>query len=517
MFDLARLTEFPKSLVSYFETEASIHNPPPGSMHFTLHKGKQYIDIYEAYLYAQDTVLPEIQKQGIEAYTAERLEQALKTIHGLMAGTLGKDHKFEAGEYSPVSDDAGQSIARWHPTLDAIPYIAKVLGTSELGAKQDEMIKNYSLGMENQFHVKAADLIEFFNVAKQFQKTMPAADSIGLRSQHVITQLASACFEGKLKPKEKSAIGKIVAFVDGRKIPDQMKVFLQETIELWNKCDRNNTEALSNLLAKTYYRFTDIHPFPNGNGRMGTLLLNMILRSMGHPAILLREPGDKENPNSSYSRAVDGLIAGDWGPMAKHIKLRLDKTHKLESPAEEQDDVLIETFAIMDMRLAHTLTEIQTSFPEFKLEAYFEKVWSKIFEKCTMNKTDEEVLLQRYDALSELLNELVKKHTELSLGSIKQTVARMSGYEAWDGAPAGEDVKCWRVMDSASEAQTLMDRLSQYDSLTLEKKDLVYPDETIPLFIIKSTIPDIIKAEKAILLRQEKQKTAHTLGPVFQA
>lgn len=515
MFDLSRLTEFPKSLISYFETEYSMYNHPQDSMPFMLHKGRQYIDIYQAYIYAQDTVLPEIQKEGIAAYTAERLEQAIKTIHALMASTLGKDHDFEAGQYSPVSDDAGRSIARWHPTIGAIPYIAAVLDTSLVGAEQDKMIRHYSMEMQQQFHVAAADLIKFFHVAKRFQKTMPGDDSIGSRLQQVITQLASACFEDKLNPEEKAAIGKIVTFVDGRKIPHQMKVFLQETIKLWQNCDRNDTEALSILLAKTYYRFTDIHPFPNGNGRMGTLLLNIMLRSMGHPAILLREPGDKENPNSSYTRAVDGLIAGDWGPMAKHIMLRLNKAHQPESPAEAQEAVLMETFVTMEMGLAHTLSDIQSSFPEFQLKAYFEKVWSNIHKKYPTEKTGNEGVLQRYDMLIEILTAVSKKHTELSLEGIKDTMAKISGHEAWDAAPDGKDVKCWRVMDSASEAGALISHLSQYSALTFEIKDLTYPDETISLLIIKSSIPNLIKVVETIQLQQEKQKTAHTLGPVF--
>jgi Fic family protein len=58
------------------------------------------------------------------------------------------------------------------------------------------------------------------------------------------------------------------------------------------------------LLAKQHILFETIHPFDDGNGRTGRIILNYLLISVGYPPVILK--GDDENKNRYYRALEQG-------------------------------------------------------------------------------------------------------------------------------------------------------------------------------------------------------------------
>lgn len=87
---------------------------------------------------------------------------------------------------------------------------------------------------------------------------------------------------------------------------------------------RNNTDHIISRLARFHLEFEGIHPFIDGNGRTGTLLVNLELMKAGYPPIDI-----KFADRISYYNAFDEYhVKHDLGAMQKlfagYVNARLD-------------------------------------------------------------------------------------------------------------------------------------------------------------------------------------------------
>jgi len=73
--------------------------------------------------------------------------------------------------------------------------------------------------------------------------------------------------------------------------------------------------------ALVHHRFVAIHPFEDGNGRTGRLLMNLLLIRAGYPiAIILK------NDRAKYYRALDGADKGDPKAIAQLLAQAVERT-----------------------------------------------------------------------------------------------------------------------------------------------------------------------------------------------
>jgi Fic family protein len=105
--------------------------------------------------------------------------------------------------------------------------------------------------------------------------------------------------------------GSAVVLPNPRKVPDLMDDFFK-----WLKKE-DKTHAVE-LAAEAHYRFVTIHPFIDGNGRTGRLLMNMILMMKGFPPAIIRK-----NDRLAYIKSLEKpqLVNGEGDSKNDYFKL----------------------------------------------------------------------------------------------------------------------------------------------------------------------------------------------------
>lgn len=140
-----------------------------------------------------------------------------------------------------------------------------------------------------QIHHKAMSLV--WAVAPHPHAT--EAEGPGSFRQHEI-----ATFPGGMKPPQWTLVDPVLGD------------WLAETDQLRGPSD----EPLAERLARVHNRFEHIHPFLDGNGRTGRLVLNLLLGRLGYPpAIVYKRDRDK------YLQAMRRADKDDFGPLGELI------------------------------------------------------------------------------------------------------------------------------------------------------------------------------------------------------
>ena len=85
---------------------------------------------------------------------------------------------------------------------------------------------------------------------------------------------------------------------------------------LWYEKERYKIHPLE-LAFKFHHKFEMIHPFADGNGRVGRMLLNYILLKEGYFPIIIRK-----NQREKYIKALD---AADRGKYVVLMRFAIDK------------------------------------------------------------------------------------------------------------------------------------------------------------------------------------------------
>ena len=103
-----------------------------------------------------------------------------------------------------------------------------------------------------------------------------------------------------------------------------------------------NSAILTEALAALHCRFEQIHPFLDGNGRAGRLILNLILVRHGYPPAIIYK-----RDRARYLRALQRADTGDPSALGEMLaRAILDSLHRFVIPAVADTDRLVPLAAL---------------------------------------------------------------------------------------------------------------------------------------------------------------------------
>jgi hypothetical protein len=123
----------------------------------------------------------------------------------------------------------------------------------------------------------------------------------------------------------------IAAFPGGMQPPDWTHVpaLTRDWVSGAQELRATEEAGLVESLAALHARFEQIHPFLDGNGRTGRLVLNLLLVRLGYPPAIIYK-GDR----TRYLAALRRADGGDVGPLGEFLaRAILDNLYKFVVPA----------------------------------------------------------------------------------------------------------------------------------------------------------------------------------------
>ncbi len=157
-------------------------------------------------------------------------------------------------------------------------------------------------------HKQAIDYVEYF---AQFDSNL---------TQWEMRQIHSLVLAGVGNAKTGAGSYRSINVVSAgtdHKYPDALQVKdLMDEFETWLIADRGDLHPVL-YAAEAHYRFVATHPFMDGNGRVGRLLMNLLLLRAGYPHIVI--------PVAKRSQYIDALERANTGDMVPFYLLTIDE------------------------------------------------------------------------------------------------------------------------------------------------------------------------------------------------
>ena len=132
-----------------------------------------------------------------------------------------------------------------------------------------------------------------------------------------------------------------------------------------------NADQPVEALAASHSQFERIHPFLDGNGRTGRLLLNLLLLRLGYaPAIVyLRDRG-------RYLRALRAADTGDPGPLGELLaRAVLDNLYRFVVPAVAGPRRLVPLTALTDSELSEGALRVAANRGRLRAQKGDDGLW----------------------------------------------------------------------------------------------------------------------------------------------
>lgn len=132
-------------------------------------------------------------------------------------------------------------------------------------------------------------------------------------------------------------------------VPAQVHTWLEDANAI-----RPRTLEFPELVAASHSRFEQIHPFLDGNGRTGRLVLNLMLVRLGYPPAIIYK-----NQRTKYLRALARADGGEFGTLGEFIaRATLNNLYKFIVPAVAGPARLVPLAALETREISHNALRV---------------------------------------------------------------------------------------------------------------------------------------------------------------
>lgn len=143
-----------------------------------------------------------------------------------------------------------------------------------------------------------------------------------------------------------------IAPFDGGMVPPTWPIVPSE-LQLWvdqlEQLVADESKPIAERLAEAHNRFECIHPFIDGNGRTGRIVLNMILVRLGYPPVVILK---QQRP--AYLSAMIQADRGEHGALGELLaRAMIDNLNRFVLPSVAGPVRLLPIAALADERISH--------------------------------------------------------------------------------------------------------------------------------------------------------------------
>jgi hypothetical protein len=132
-----------------------------------------------------------------------------------------------------------------------------------------------------------------------------------------------------------------------------------------NELRRPNDQPLAERLATVHHSFECVHPFLDGNGRAGRLLLNLLLVRLGHPPAVIYK-----RQRTAYLKALRRADAGDIGPLGELLARAVtDSLYRFVVPAVAGPNRLVPLASLAGVAPGMTVAALRVAAARGRLKA----------------------------------------------------------------------------------------------------------------------------------------------------
>jgi len=148
------------------------------------------------------------------------------------------------------------------------------------------------------------------------------------------------------------------------------------------------------IAARFHHRFTEIHPFDDGNGRMSRLLMNLMLMQEGYPPAVIRI-GERDQYLAALRRADSGECDDFLSFIAEHVVsslelyLRAAKGEEIHEPTDLEKEIALLKIGLKHIEEPEPLTqEVQKRLFENSLDPLFAEIVKQVSSLCELFATN---------------------------------------------------------------------------------------------------------------------------------
>jgi Fic family protein len=172
--------------------------------------------------------------------------------------------------------------------------------------------------------------------------------------------------------------------------PEETSAKMDDLMRWYREEETNGVMHPVEIAARFHHRFTDIHPFDDGNGRMSRLLMNLILMQKQFPPVVIRI-GERDLYLASLRRADADEYEDFLGFIAEHVVQSLDlylraaKGEEIQEPTDLEKEIALLKMELEPIEEPQRLTQpIQAQVFSTSVRPLFAEIAKLLLPLCDL-------------------------------------------------------------------------------------------------------------------------------------